>query len=1032
MESQPAAVIERGVVIGGGPSTRTVLGDAIRALLVIMVLGLALRLTVVFLLPGSGNYWDINLFRAWADNLAGVGLYGFYGRDFFHAYPPPADEGPLGQAAYMYVLYLVGVVGNLVGSGPGDLIKIPPIVADIGLAWVIWSMVRELGGGDRAALLGAGIAVANPISWFDSAVWGQVDSVGVLVMLLALRELWRDRPERSAALTVLAVLMKPQLAILVPVVAVVTIRRAFWPAGGYGDEDPPDRRSMTSFERRVTGPVRIATTALAGLVTAVIVALPFGLSVQDLIAQVIRLGGAFAYLSLNAYNPWALVSLNGSGMAANGNLIRDNWNVGPLPAVMVGAGLFVIVAAVVALRIARRPERRTMLVGMVVLCLAFYLLPTRVHERYLYPLVAFGTILAAVSPRWRLVYGLTSVVMFANVYGVLTANKSNPGIRDWLGIGPAFVSYPGYAIGVIALTAVFVWAFMQLREGALARLRAEVIQDVGFRVGLPSPIQVTKWPLAGLRVFWSMFATSATSILRGSEIEPKREEAVRVEDPQPLQAAGVADASLLRQHLVLIAALALAPLAVILQVSGLLEGHPGFYQDESSFAYNAHTIATAGVDEHGIAWPVYFRAFGDFKSAPFIYLLAGVFKVVGPSILAAELLAAMLGLVAALGLGWLANRITKRPVIGLLITATALLTPHLFEISRLAFEVSLIPAELVLFLLVLQSSPADKRWSWVRVIALGLALALLAYSYTAMRLLAALLGFGLVLYAGKSTWPNVARTWGVLLVALIPMAIYAQENPTFLFQRLDETSYLKGSTLPDIVARFANRYLVDLDPRNLLLVGDANMRHHVAGVGGPILVATLILAIIGLDRIVHRFSADPWWRYVAFGLLVAVVPAALTVDDSHANRLLAVPVFLILLGIPALKWLLEPGVRGFIRQGVAVGLVAATLVQGAYFQMRFHDVAPGRAGWFDGEFPRLFDEAVGTGADPIYLADGIAETYIHAYWYGVLANVPTTRFVHLTGGEKAPPGALVISSEADCGACQVIDAGGFFKIYRVP
>ena len=44
------------------------------------------------------------------------------------------------------------------------------------------------------------------------------------------------RSERAAILAVVAALVKPQLAILVPIVAFVVIRRALWPAGGYGDE----------------------------------------------------------------------------------------------------------------------------------------------------------------------------------------------------------------------------------------------------------------------------------------------------------------------------------------------------------------------------------------------------------------------------------------------------------------------------------------------------------------------------------------------------------------------------------------------------------------------------------------------------------------------------------------------------------------------------------------------------------------------------------------------------------------------------
>src|SRR5205085_9930689 len=102
--------------------------------------------------------------------------------------------------------------GHAVG-GIGDLIKIPPILADVGLGWLVWSMVREIGGGRRAALIGATLVVLNPVSWFDSVLWGQVDSFGVLFLLLGTREVWRDRPERAAVYTVIAALIKPQLAI---------------------------------------------------------------------------------------------------------------------------------------------------------------------------------------------------------------------------------------------------------------------------------------------------------------------------------------------------------------------------------------------------------------------------------------------------------------------------------------------------------------------------------------------------------------------------------------------------------------------------------------------------------------------------------------------------------------------------------------------------------------------------------------------------------------------------------------------------
>ena len=238
----------------------------------VLALGLALRLIIAYLLPGSGFRVDIASFQYWANNLADEGLRGFYERPFFHDYTP----------GYLYVLWLVGTVGNAFG-GIGDLIKIPPILGDLAIGYLVWSMIRELGGRERLALLGAAVVVVNPVFWFDNVVWGQVDSVGVVFLLLGIRELWRDRPERSAAFTVIAAIIKPQLGILIPVVAALTIRRALFPVGGHGNEvapgepgGPAQGRTTTAWERTTRGPVRILTTGLAGLLTAIALSAPFG------------------------------------------------------------------------------------------------------------------------------------------------------------------------------------------------------------------------------------------------------------------------------------------------------------------------------------------------------------------------------------------------------------------------------------------------------------------------------------------------------------------------------------------------------------------------------------------------------------------------------------------------------------------------------------------------------------------------------------------------------------------------------------
>ena len=114
-------------------------------------------------------------------------------------------------------------------------------------------------------------------------------------------------------------------------------------------------------------------------------------------------------------------------MATNGRWIPDapipnagSWAaIGGVPAALVGAALLLGIALVVSILVARKPDRLTILVGVSVLALAFFVVPTRVHERYLFPLFGLAGILLAFSWRWRIAYAIAGVATFLNMYVVL-------------------------------------------------------------------------------------------------------------------------------------------------------------------------------------------------------------------------------------------------------------------------------------------------------------------------------------------------------------------------------------------------------------------------------------------------------------------------------------------------------------------------------------------------------------------------------------------------------------------------------------
>jgi 4-amino-4-deoxy-L-arabinose transferase-like glycosyltransferase len=461
---------------------------------------------------------------------------------------------------------------------------------------------------------------------------------------------------------------------------------------------------------------------------------------------------------------------------------------------------------------------------------------------------------------------------------------------------------------------------------------------------------------------------------------------------------------------------------------------PGFYIDESSIAYNAHTVSQTGRDEFGEAWPLFFRAFGDYKNPVYIYLLAALFKLFGPGIFTARLVSAIAGVVAAALTGLLAARISRRRDVGLLVVASALLTPWLFEMSRVVLEVALYPLAVALFLLCAQRAASKDRWTWRDAALLAASLALLTYTYSIGRLLAPLLALGLVVFYTRARRRGILLTWALYAPTLLPMIVFQRGHADALTGRFNLITYITPqSSYLEIAWEFVKHYFGNLDPRRLLVTGDPGM-YQVAHVQGTpaVLVATLILVVAGACFVARRHRNDAWWRFVVYGMLASIVPASLTTDYFHMLRLAALPVFLLVLTVPAFAWLCEESVRRSARRAALLILLALTLLQGALFQWQYHASERDalRRHLFDADYPqKIFDAALASGTRPVYLADAMTTPYIQAYWYATLKGVPLSEFVRLAPDESPPAGALVISTEESCTHKHVLAQTAPYTLY---
>ena len=133
-----------------------------------------------------------------------------------------------------------------------------------------------------------------------------------------------------------------------------------------------------------------------------------------------------------------------------------------------------------------RDDAQSLLVALAVLAIAFFVVPTRAHERYLFPFFGLGAVLLAVSWRWSVAYLALTVVNAANLLAVLVQYQGIPTtdgtiagtLNDW-GNGILTATWFDGLIWPIAVCSVvtglaMVWALLQLRRRAVAGLEREI------------------------------------------------------------------------------------------------------------------------------------------------------------------------------------------------------------------------------------------------------------------------------------------------------------------------------------------------------------------------------------------------------------------------------------------------------------------------------------------------------------------------------------------------------------------------------
>lgn len=336
---------------------------------------LLLRFTIGI---GYFNSFDTYWYRNWAVDLPN-GLFSVYQR----ATQISLDYPPL----YLLFLYPIGLIYKAVGTDIHSvyqmfLMKFWPIIFDCLVGALIYFIFRKKD--INIALIGSTLWLLNPSTIYNSAFWGQTDSIMVFFLILSFYYLSQKRESLACIFFAVAGLIKYQSLFFVPVFLL-----ELWLS----------KKSIKYFLKGI----------LSAALTVIAVFLPFMIGSKKLFLFFeVYFGGAgtYKYCTLNAFNFYGLFGLNWA----------SDENVYGIFAIVVTV-LFTVLFAFLYIK----AKNRCVFSGGFIYMQFLFIFVTRMHERYQF--VVLGFVLVAFllhkTKGFLISYILVSVITLLNQMLVL-------------------------------------------------------------------------------------------------------------------------------------------------------------------------------------------------------------------------------------------------------------------------------------------------------------------------------------------------------------------------------------------------------------------------------------------------------------------------------------------------------------------------------------------------------------------------------------------------------------------------------------
>ncbi len=351
------------------------------------LLGIGALLRILFAMFHTGFITDTACFAAWASRVYEGGISAFYSPDVFTDYPP----------GYMYILYIIGFISSclkLEYLSPMHLLllRLPAILCDLAACYIIYRMASKRFTELHSVIL-ASLYLFNPAVIMNSSIWGQVDSVFMLAVLVMVLLLMEGKNIPAYYVFALGILLKPQTLIFTPLLLFGIYENVF--ARDF---------SMPKFWKNLL-------SGLGAIALMLLICVPFGL--DKVFAQYTDTLSSYPYISVNAYNFWALLGKNWASQDT-AFLFFTYKELGTLVIVVL-----TMISAIIFLK--RRKSADRYFVAGSFIALTMFMFSVRMHERYLYPVMLMLLMAFVMTGSKYLLYSylVLTACHFLNVWHVL-------------------------------------------------------------------------------------------------------------------------------------------------------------------------------------------------------------------------------------------------------------------------------------------------------------------------------------------------------------------------------------------------------------------------------------------------------------------------------------------------------------------------------------------------------------------------------------------------------------------------------------